>query len=93
MSEPGQDEAGHASPGSDQRRARALEARWAESSATRPWGERVQLASFPDGTLALRNSRYPDGLWLMFDCDAVRAFIVAAKAGEFDHLVENFPAS
>ena len=69
------------------------EARQAESSAARPWGESVQLARFPGGTLALRNSHYPDGLWLMFDCDAVRAFIAGAKAGEFDHLVEIFPAS
>ena len=59
---------------------------WARSSRSNPGGECVELAALPDGDVAVRNSRDPDGLWLWFDQDAIRAFIAGAKAGDFDHL-------
>lgn len=61
----------HASSGSPAPRARPTrqrsygpEADWVKSRWSNPSGECVELATLPEGIVAIRNSRYPDRLWL-----------------------------
>lgn len=62
-------------------------AHWVKSTASNPSGECVELTKLPDATVIIRHSHYPDGVWLYFGREAVRAFICGGKAGGFDHLV------
>lgn len=62
---------------------------WVNGRESTTSGESIELAALPDGQVAIRNNWYPDGLWLMFDQDAARAFIAGAKAGVFDHLLDD----
>ena len=71
------------------RARRVPEAEWAKSRWSDPGGECVELAVLPDAIVAIRNSRYPDGLWLLFPREDVLAFIRATKAGDFDHIVQD----
>lgn len=71
------------------RTCRVPEAEWVKSRWSDPSGECVELAVLPDAIVAIRNSRYLDGLWLLFAREDMRAFIRAAKAGDFDHIVQD----
>jgi hypothetical protein len=44
----------------------------------------VEVASLPDGTVGLRNSRHPGGPVLSFTPDEWQAFLGGARLGEFD---------
>jgi hypothetical protein len=47
----------------------------------------VELAQLPEGGVALRNSRDPEGPALLFTRDEIMAFVHGVRAGDFDDLV------
>jgi hypothetical protein len=60
---------------------------WVKSSTSTPEGGNcVEFAALPDGSTAVRNSRYPAGPALVFTRSEIEAMITGAKQGEFDHL-------
>jgi hypothetical protein len=59
---------------------------WRKSTASNPSGDCVELAALDGGAVALRNSREPDGTALIYTPAEIAAFLVGAKAGEFDDL-------
>jgi Domain of unknown function (DUF397) len=61
---------------------------WQKSSFSNPSGNCVELAKVAhDGGIAVRNSRDPHGPALLYTPAEISAFVLAAKAGEFDHLI------
>ncbi|MFP8883017.1 DUF397 domain-containing protein [Streptomyces mangrovi] len=50
-------------------------------------GNCVELAPLPDGAVAVRNSRHPDGPALVYTREEMAAFLQGAKDGEFDDMV------
>jgi hypothetical protein len=59
-------------------------ATWRKSTHSGQLGNCVEAASLDSGEVALRNSRYPSGLVLIFSRDEMAAFLAGAKEGEFD---------
>lgn len=59
---------------------------WQKSSHSDANGTCVEFAALPDGEVAVRNSRYPDGLALIFTRSEIESMLIGAKNGEFDHL-------
>ncbi|MEU3963221.1 DUF397 domain-containing protein [Streptomyces buecherae] len=59
---------------------------WLKAQASVGAGECIELASLPEGEIAMRNSRHPDGPALVFTKAELRAFLDGAKGSEFDHL-------
>lgn len=59
---------------------------WRKSRRSSPLGDCVELAALPDGQIAVRNSRYPDGPALVYTRAEVAAFVLGAKDGDFDDL-------
>ncbi len=62
------------------------EVQWRKSMASNPSGNCVEFAALPDGEVAVRNSRYPDGPALVYTRSEVAAFLAGVKNGEFDDL-------
>jgi uncharacterized protein DUF397 len=61
---------------------------WQKSRRSNPSGNCVELAVLPDGAgIAVRNSRHPDGPALVYTKEEIRAFILGAQDGDFDHLI------
>jgi hypothetical protein len=60
---------------------------WKKSRRSNPSGNCVELAELPDGGVAVRNSRDPEGPVLIYTTDEIAAFILGAQDGEFDHLI------
>ncbi|GAA3486496.1 MULTISPECIES: DUF397 domain-containing protein [Streptomyces] len=56
---------------------------WVKSSAS-AGGNCVELAAIPGGSVAMRNSRDPEGPALIYTGAELEAFVAGAKAGEFD---------
>jgi hypothetical protein len=50
-------------------------------------GNCVELAPLPDGAVAVRNSRHPEGPALVYTREEMVAFLQGAKEGEFDDMV------
>lgn len=63
-------------------------ARWRKSRHSNPSGSCLEVAELPDAEIAVRNSRHPGGPALIFTVDELSAFILGAKDGEFDDLIE-----
>jgi hypothetical protein len=60
---------------------------WHKSQYSNPNGECVEVAQLPDGEIAVRNSRFPDGPALVYTRGEIAAFLAGAKDGEFDHVL------
>lgn len=58
--------------------------RWHKSSASNPSGDCVELAALQDGSVAIRNSRYPAGPALVYTRAEIAAFLAGVRDGEFD---------
>lgn len=56
---------------------------WVKSSYSGPQGNCVEVARLPDGKVAVRNSRHPDGPALIFTSAEWDAFLSGAIDGEF----------
>ena len=61
---------------------------WLKSRASNPSGNCVEMARLPDGAIAVRNSRFPDGPALLYTRAEIDAFIQGAKDGDFDHMLQ-----
>jgi hypothetical protein len=59
---------------------------WRKSRASNPSGNCVELAALPDGSIAVRNSRQPEGPALVYTRAEVSAFLAGVRNGEFDDL-------
>jgi hypothetical protein len=46
----------------------------------------VEMSETPDGGIAIRNSKSPAGGTVWFTRDEIGAFLLGAKAGEFDDM-------
>lgn len=65
---------------------------WRKSRFSNPEGECVELAGLPGGAVAVRNSRDPEGPALVYTHAEITAFLLGAKDGHFDDLIDNSPA-
>ena len=59
-------------------------ARWTKSGRSNQSGNCVEVTRLPDGRVAMRNSRYPDGPALVYTQAEIAAFVEGAKDGDFD---------
>jgi hypothetical protein len=59
---------------------------WRKSRHSNPSGNCVELAELPGGGIAVRNSRHPDGLTLIYPRAEIVAFLQGAKEGEFGEM-------
>lgn len=62
------------------------QARWRKASYSGAVGNCVEVASTDSGEIAIRNSRFPDGMALVYTRAELAAFVSGAKDGEFDDL-------
>jgi len=60
---------------------------WRKSQRSNSQGQCVELARLDDRTVAVRNSRDPEGAALIFDVDGIRELIRGLSQGRFDDLV------
>jgi hypothetical protein len=60
---------------------------WRKSRHSNSQGNCVELAELPDGSIAVRNSRFPDGPALIYTRAEIRALMLGVKDGEFDGLL------
>jgi hypothetical protein len=66
--------------------ARLEGAVWKKSQRSNSQGQCVELARLDASTVAIRNSRDPQGSSLIFDVDSVREMIAQLRTGRFDDL-------
>lgn len=60
---------------------------WVKSSHSNSQGTCAEFARLPGGRIAMRNSRFPEGPALVYTLAEIQAMLLAAKDGEFDHLI------
>jgi Domain of unknown function (DUF397) len=60
---------------------------WYKTIHSNPNGNCVELDTLDDGSIAMRNSRFPGGPVLIYTRDEMQAFLAGVKDGEFDYLV------
>jgi hypothetical protein len=59
---------------------------WRKSRVSNPSGNCVEVAALPDGSVAMRNSRQPEGPALVYTRAEIAAFLTGVRNGEFDDL-------
>ncbi|WP_405689658.1 DUF397 domain-containing protein [Streptomyces sp. NBC_01185] len=57
---------------------------WMKSQYSNPSGNCVEMAMLPGGSVAVRNSRHPEGPALVYTREEVRAFLAGVRDGDFD---------
>ena len=62
-------------------------ATWRKSQRSNSQGACVALARLDSATVAMRNSRDPQGTALIYPAGAVRAMVSALRTGEFNDLI------
>jgi hypothetical protein len=67
--------------------AELVGASWKKSQRSNSQGACVEIARLDGATIAMRNSRDPQGMALVYPADAVRALVSAVRTGEFDYLI------
>jgi Domain of unknown function (DUF397) len=60
---------------------------WRKSQRSNSQGACVELARLDSATVAMRNSRDPQGTALIYPAGAVRAMVTALRTGEFNDLI------
>lgn len=60
---------------------------WQKSRRSNPSGNCVEMAGLPDGGIAVRNSRDPEGPVLIYTVDEIAAFIAGVRDGDFDNFI------
>ena len=60
---------------------------WRKSQRSNSQGNCVELAELADGSVAMRNSRHPQGPALVYTRAEVEAMVLGAKDGDFDYLL------
>jgi len=60
---------------------------WRKAAASNPSGNCFEVAKLSDGTIAVRDSKNPEGAVLRYTKPEITAFLDGAKKGEFDDLV------
>ncbi|MCF2527990.1 MULTISPECIES: DUF397 domain-containing protein [Streptomycetaceae] len=60
---------------------------WQKSRRSNSQGNCVEMAALPDGDIAVRNSRFPEGPALIYTRAEIVALILGAKDGDFDNLI------
>jgi Domain of unknown function (DUF397) len=63
------------------------EAAWLKSHHSNSQGTCVEMAKLPDGHIAVRNSRHPEGPALIYTRAEIEALIRGVQDGDFDHLM------
>jgi hypothetical protein len=61
---------------------------WCKSGRSGAQGNCVEVARLPGGDVAMRNSRHPDGPALVFTYREFEAFVLSAKDGDFNNLLQ-----
>ena len=61
-------------------------AAWRKSSYSNSQGNCVEFAALTDGSVAVRNSRFPEGPALVYTRAEIAAMLAGARDGEFDDL-------
>ncbi len=60
---------------------------WTKSGRSGAAGHCVELAAVPSGNIALRQSTAPERGAFLYSREEIRAFVLGAKDGDFDHLM------
>jgi hypothetical protein len=61
---------------------------WCKSGRSSAQGNCVEVARLPGGEVAMRNSRHPEGPTLVFTYPEFEAFVLSAKDGDFNSLLQ-----
>lgn len=59
---------------------------WTKAQASSPQGNCVEMAQLADKSVAVRNSRFPDGPVLIYTAAEIAALLTGVREGDFDHL-------
>ncbi len=60
---------------------------WQKSGRSNPSGNCVECAALPNGDVAVRNSRDPEGPALIYTTAEIEAFLLGVRDGDFDNLL------
>lgn len=62
-------------------------AAWQKARRSNSQGACVEMARLGDGSIAVRNSRFPSGPALVYTQEEIDCLILGAKDGDFDNLL------